>query len=152
MTLPRQTFARKIVRMRGYTREQAIVEVASVDGVSYEEAARRYDEASDQQVRRSVGQHKRHMNAKSAWDSARFLVFILADKTSGMACPNDLRQVSERAGWGTEFGFNSTGRAFREFVLPMVREGLLSEVRDEEDHLTGYLLTDAGQQAMKELL
>lgn len=54
--LPARTFARQIVSMAGYTREQAIIEIASIDGVDQAEAARRYDLALAQRHRRSDAQ------------------------------------------------------------------------------------------------
>jgi hypothetical protein len=144
-TLPRKTFARKIISMMGYSRDEAIIEIVSIDKCSAEEAGRRYDLAVKQKVRRSVAQEKRHYNAKRAVELAKDLVLILARNNGLFACPKDLSLVSGRAGWGYAEGFDSTGRAYREFVLPFKRDGLLEEKRDEEDKLVGYTITDAGK-------
>lgn len=144
-TLPRKTFARKIISMMGYSRDDAIIEIVSIDKCSAEEAGRRYDLAVKQSVRRSMAQTKRHADAKFAVELARDLVLVLAQKNGVFACPNDLKLVSYRAGWGMDLGPDSTGRAFREFVLPFKRDGLLVEKRDEDDKLVGYTITDAGE-------
>lgn len=143
-TLPRKTFARKIISMMGYSREDAIVEIASIDKCSVTEAGRRYDLAVKQSVRRSIAQTKRHADAKLTVEAARDLVLILARNNGVFRCPKDLKVVSERAGWGYSEGYDSSGRVYRDFVLPFRRDGLLEEKRDEDDRLIGYTITDAG--------
>jgi len=150
-TLPRTTFARKIVTMQGYGREQAITEIASVDAIAREEAARRYDAALAQHIRRSVGQSMRHYDARARRTieaevaarrnaECRALVLRIAQRSGMFACPEHLRDVSAHAGWGRDVGADSTGRAYVDFVLPLVREGLLSEHRDDDDRLRGYVI------------
>ena len=147
-SLPRKTFARKIVRMLGYTRETAIHEIVWVDDVNEEEAARRYDEALRQQDNRAAGQYRRHANAKRARERARFSILLRAGSPAGFMLPRDLRSISEMAGWGWVEGFHSTGRVFREWILPLVRNGILADIRDDDGRLIGYRLTDKGQSSL----
>jgi hypothetical protein len=149
--LPRKSFARKIISMMGYSRDDAIIEIASIDKCSSEEAGQRYDLAIKQSVRRSMAQTKRHADAKLAVELARDLVLILARNNDLFACPKDLLVVSQRAGWGYSESFTSSGRVYREFVLPFKREGMLTEKRDEDGKLVGYTITDAGLTFLKNL-
>lgn len=144
MALPRKTFARKIISMMGYSREDAINEIVHIDKCSPEEAGRRYDLAVSQSVKRSMGQKMRRANAEHRIVLARDLVLVLAKNNGMFACPRDLKVVSERAGWGYSEGFETSGRVYREFVLPFKREGLLAEERDEDEKLVGFRITKAG--------
>lgn len=115
-----------------------------MDGVDPEEAARRYGLAIDQHIRRSAGQMKRRKRADDGRNAARDLVLKLARNRGLFACPDDLVAISTRAGWGGQPGHDTTGRAYREFVLQLERDGLLVEKRGEDDKLIGYTLTDSG--------
>ena len=150
-TLPRKTFARKIIAMMGYDRDQAITEIVSIDRCSADEAGRRYDLALKQKIRRSAGQAKRHSNAKLAVDLARDLVLILARDNGQFNCPADLTVVSERAGWGYSIGYETSGRVYRELVLPFKQDGLLDEVRDEDEKLVGYKITALGVKFLNDI-
>jgi hypothetical protein len=149
-SLPKKTFARKIVTFQGYSRDQAINDIAYVDGVDQDEAARRHDVAIAQRTRRSVGQTIRQRNVRNAITAARNFVLLIAQANGLFACPGDLAAISDRAGWGDEIGPDTTGRAYREFVLQLEREGLLAEKRNEDDRLIGYTLTDAGVQYLEQ--
>jgi hypothetical protein len=144
-TLPKKTFAKKIVSMSGWSRESSIVEIASYDGVTEKEAARRHDLALAQKFNRSMAQRNRYRATRDAIALAKDLVLIIASQQYYFTLPKDLVEVSIKAGWGASMGFDSTGRVYREFVMPMEREGLLAEKRDDEDRLIGYTITESGR-------
>lgn len=64
MSLPRKTFARKILTLKGYSFEQMIVEVASYDCVSLDEAQRRLNIAWEQHLNRCGAQFVRRRREK----------------------------------------------------------------------------------------
>jgi len=145
MTLPRKTFARAIITMMGYTDEQEIGEVMYADKVDRAEAIRRIAVAREQHKNRSVAQFLRHYRRKDKLKDARRRVLSIAYHEGKLFCRRDLRRIALFAGWDTA----DTGRPFREICLPLCREGLTAELRDEDDRFVGYTLTDAGR---KELL
>lgn len=145
MALPRKTFARQIITMMGYTDEQEIGEVMYADKVDRVEAARRLAEAKEQHKNRSVAQFVRHCKAKDRIKDARHKVLAIAHHDGRFLCAKDLTRIALFAGWNTD----DTGRPFREICLPLFREGLIQEFRDEDERFVGYTITDAGR---KELL
>lgn len=60
MNLPMDSFARKIVGLKGWTPDEMANEVSGLDGVTIEEATRRVEEAQRQRLNRIVGQKLRH--------------------------------------------------------------------------------------------
>lgn len=70
MSLPRKSFARKIIRMKGYTTEEEITEVACLDKVSREEAAQRIELARAESKNRSVAQYLRQCKARDRVEQA----------------------------------------------------------------------------------
>jgi len=152
MSLPKKTFARKIITMRGYSNEEEIVEVAYIDGVSRDEAARRVAEAREQSKNRSVAQYVRHRKAKDKVEDARRRVLSIAHHYGQFLCAEELENIAFIANWKAPtgvFGYWDTGRVFREICRPFEKAGMLQELRNDEDRFIGYTITDAGR---KELL
>jgi site-specific DNA-cytosine methylase len=155
MSLPRNTFARRIINLKGYTTEEEITEVAYADKVSREEAARRIKEDLEQSGRRSAAQWLRHTRAKNKVASARQRILAIAHHEGRFLCAERLEDIAFDANWrsppgGFSQSYWDTGRVFRELCRPMEKAGLLAELRDpEEDRFIGYTITDAGR---KELL
>lgn len=152
MSLPRKTFARRIITMRGYSDEQEIGEVMHADKVDREEAVRRLTEAKVQQMNRSVAQYVRHCKAKDRVDEARRQVLALAHHRGQFLCAEQLENIAFIARWKApagSFGYWDTGRVFREICRPLAKAGMLEELRDEDDRFVGYTITAAGR---KELL
>lgn len=138
--LPKKSFARKIIRMRGYTDEQTIMEVAYLDRVSAEEAAVRIRLAREQSARRSVAQRRRRWLESRKLDEARRLVLRIAHEEGEFVCARDLVRVAILLP-GRRI---DTGAAFRKVCLPLKRDGLVTELRDDEDRFIGYVITEAG--------
>lgn len=134
-----------MVRLNGWTRSDAIIEIAAFDDVDEAEAARRYDLATQQMINRMVGQHRRHDLAKSAIEDARDLLLAIAYHSGEFICSKDLSRISYKAGWGSRVGPDSTGRVMKDIIFPMEKSGLINEVRDADDKFTGYRLTDMGR-------
>lgn len=149
MSLPRKTFARQITSMIGYTDEQEIGEVMYADKVDRTEAVRRIAEAKEQRKNRSAAQFVRHLKEKAhrkdCINEARRKVLSIAHHDGKFLCTKDLPRIALFAEWSMD----DTGRPFREICLPLFREGLIQEFRDEDDRFVGYTITDAGR---KELL
>lgn len=143
--IPRKSFARQMIRLNGWVREDAIREIAHMDKVDETEAARRYDTAVQQMINRMVGQSRRRDKAKMAIDDARMFAISIAFHKGAFLCSRDLSDISYKAGWGVSIGFDSTGRAMREIIEPLEKDGLFSELRDADDKFIGYILTPAGQ-------
>lgn len=143
--IPKNSLAHKMVRLNGWTRSDAIIEIAAFDKVDETEAARRYDLATQQMLNRMVGQHRRHDRAKSAIDDARNLVLAIAYHNGTFICSKDLPRISYKAGWGSMVGPESTGRVMKDIIFPMEKSGLISEVQDADDKFIGYRLTDTGR-------
>lgn len=152
MSLPKDSYARKIVTLRGYSNEEEIVEVVWIDGVSHDEAARRVAKAREQSKNRSVAQCVRHYKAKYKVEEARRHVLSVAHHRGQFLCADELENIAYIANWKAPaggFGYWDTGRVFREICRPLERAGMLQELRDEEDRFIGYTITDGGR---KELL
>lgn len=138
MNLPKSSRARTIVAMRGYTNEEEIGEVMYDDKVPYDEAVRRLAVARTQHINRSVGQYVRFRRAKDAVDEARQRVLAIAQRPGGFICDKELEDVASIAKWKTPTGTGDTGRVFRDILLPLEREGVLTEIRDEDAKFIGY--------------
>lgn len=145
MSLPRKTFARQIITMMGYTAEQEIGEVMHPDKVDRAEAMRRLAEAKEQRINRSAAPFVRHCKAKDRIRDARRNVLSIAHHKGPFLCVQNLPGIALVAGWNID----DTGKPFREICLPLFREGLIQEFRNEDDRFVGYTITDAGR---KELL
>ena len=150
MSLPRKTYARTIIRRDGYTEAEQAIEVASIDGVSLEEAARRVAEAKKQRINRSIAQTARHQEEKYQVEKARTEVLIIACRPTGFLCAKELENIARIAGWKSPreirlFGdadqWWDTGRVFREICRPFEKAGLLQEICDEDDNFIGYRCT-----------
>ncbi|CDQ10567.1 protein of unknown function [Acidithiobacillus ferrivorans] len=153
MSLPKKSFAREIIAMRGYSNEEEIVEVACIDGVSHTEAARRVAEAREQSRNRSMAQRMRHWKAKNKVEAARRQVLSIAHHRDQFLCADELENIGFTANWkapdnASGFSYWDTGRVFREICRPLEKAGMLQELR-KEDRFVGYTITDAGR---KELL
>ncbi|MEC4749874.1 hypothetical protein [Methylomicrobium sp. Wu6] len=143
--IPKNSLAHKMVRLNGWTKTDAIIEIAHFDKVDETEATRRYDLATQQMINRMVGQHRRHDRAKFAMDDARYLVLAIAYHDGTFICSKDLPRISYKAGWGSLVGTKSTGRVMKEIIFPMEKSGLITEERDADDKFIGYRLTDQGR-------
>lgn len=151
MSLPRKTFARKIITMIGYSPEEQIVEVAYIDNVSREEAARRVAEAIEQRKNRSVAQYVRHCKRKDRVEAARRRVLSIAHHHGQFLCADELESIAYMADWKTPlggFGYWDTGRVFREICRPLEKSGLLQELRNDDDRFIGYTITEAGRREL----
>lgn len=145
-SIPVKSLAHKMVRLNGWLRSDAINEIAHWDQVDEKEAERRYDVALQQWINRSVGQYRRQNKIKMAVKSARDLALSIAYHEGAFICSRDLSRVSQEAGWGCLTGFDSTGRAMRDIIDPLEKEGLFIELRTvEDDKFIGYTLTDSGR-------
>jgi len=144
MSLPRKSFARQGITMMGYTDEQEIGEVMHADKVDRAEAERRIALAKQQHQNRSVAQFVRHCKAKDRINDARRKVLAIAHHDGLFLCVKDLPRIALFAEWNTD----DTGRPFREICLPLHKEGLIQEFRDEDDHFVGYTITDAGRKEL----
>lgn len=133
-----------MVRLNGWSREDAINEIAGFDGVDENEAERRFDAARKQLINRVVGQSRRWNKAKMAIEDARLFALGIAYHKGPFLCARDLPSISGKAGWGNSIGYNSTGRAMRKIIEPLEKEGLFSEWYDG-DKFVGYVLTDLGR-------
>ena len=133
-----------MVRLNGWSREDAIYEIASFDGVDGSEAERRFDAARKQLINRIVGQGRRWNKAKMAIEDAQLVALGIAYHMGSFLCARDLTSISGKAGWGYLIGYNSTGRAMRKIIEPLEKEGLFSELYDG-DKFVGYVLTDLGR-------
>lgn len=133
-----------MVRLNGWSREDAIYEIAGFDGVDESEAERRFDIARKQLINRIVGQGRRWNKAKMAIEDARNLALGIAYHKGQFLCARDLPCISGKAGWGYSIGYNSTGRAMRKIIELLEKEGLFSELH-VGDKFVGYVLTDLGQ-------
>lgn len=78
-SLPKESYARKIDRLKGYSRDEAIITIASVDGVSLEVAASRYALAETQRRHRSLAQTLRRGRDKAALDTLRWRVLCICE-------------------------------------------------------------------------
>lgn len=144
-SIPKNSLAHKMVRLNGWIRSDAIIEIAAFDNVDEAEAARRYDLATQQMINRIVGLRRRHDLAKSVMEDARNLVLAIAYHDGTFICSKDLPRISYKAGWGSMVGPESTGRVMKDIIFPMEKSGLITEVRDADDKFTGYRLTDTGR-------
>lgn len=144
-SIPKRSLAHKIVRLNGWTRDDAIFEIAGFDNIDESEAARRYDLATQQMINRMVGQRRRHDRATSAVEDARNLILAIAYHNGVFNCSKDLTRIACQAGWGSAVNHKSTGRVMKELIFPMEKSGLISEARDDDDSFIGYTLTDFGQ-------
>lgn len=144
MSLPSKTFARQIITMMGYSAEQEIGEVMYADKVDRAEAVRRLAEARQQSMNRSVAQYMRHCRAKDRVNDARRHVLAIAYHEGRFMCAKDLSRIALIAKWD----ILDTGRPFRDICLPLYREGLIQELRDEDDRFVGYTITDAGRKQL----
>ncbi|MBM4206781.1 MAG: hypothetical protein FJ190_01785 [Gammaproteobacteria bacterium] len=144
-SIPKNSLAHKMVRLNGWTRSDAIIEIAGFDKVDEAEAARRYDLATRQMINRMIGQRRRHDRAKYAMEEARNLVLAIAYHDCAFICSKDLPRISYKAGWGSLVGPESTGRVMKDIIIPMEKSGFISEVRDADDKFIGYCLTDTGR-------
>jgi len=108
------------------------------DKVPYDEAVRRLAVARTQHINRSVGQYVRFRRAKDAVDEARQRVLAIAQRPGGFICDKELEDVASIAKWKTPTGTGDTGRVFRDILLPLEREGVLTEIRDEDAKFIGY--------------
>jgi hypothetical protein len=143
-SIPRNSLAHQMVRLNGWSREDAIYEIAGFDGVDENEAERRFDAARKQLINRIVGQSRRWNKAKMAIEDARFVALGIAYHKGQFLCARDLPSISGKAGWGYSIGYNSTGRAMRKIIEPLEKEGLFSELYDG-DKFVGYVLSDLGR-------
>lgn len=143
-SIPKNSLAHKLVRLNGWTRFDAILEIAGFDNVDEIEAARRYDEATRQMINRIAGQRLRHDKANQAVEDARNLVLAIAYHSGVFICSKDLTRISYKAGWGSTVSPKSTGRVMKDLIFPMEKSGLITEVRDDDDKFIGYALTDSG--------
>jgi hypothetical protein len=143
--LPKKSLAHKIVRLNGWTRSDAIIEIAGFDNVDETEAARRYDLATQQMINRMVGQRRRLDRATSAVEDARNLILAIAYHSGVFNCSKDLTRIACKAGWGSAVSSKTTGRVMKELIFPMEKSGFITEVRDDNDHFIGYTLTESGQ-------
>jgi len=150
MSVPRNSYARKIVRLYGWSDEDSISSIVDIDGVDRDEATRRYQEARIQQSNRAKGQIVRKLKsdrkANQGIYEARLHVLSRAYHHGKYLCKTDLGMTALYAGWSIS---DDTGKAFSKICLPLEREGLIHELRDDDDRLIGYTITDAGR---KELL
>jgi hypothetical protein len=144
MSFPRKSFARQIITMMGYTDEQEIGEVMYADKVDRTEAVRRLAEAKEQRRNRSAAQFVRHCKEKDRINDARRKVLSIAYHDGQFLCAKDLSRIALFAGWP----LTDTGRPFREICMPLFKEGLTQEFRDEDDRFVGYTLTDAGRKEL----
>lgn len=151
MSLPKNSFARKIITMQGYTDEQAVGEVMHADKVSHDEALCRLAEAKAQHINRSAGQYVRYCRAKDAVDEARQQVLRIAQRPGGFICSKELEGIAAIAKWATPAGAGDTGRVFRDILLPLEREGAFREIRDEDAKFIGYIMTDEGRKKLSEV-
>lgn len=150
MPLPRSSFARTVVSLRGYNTEQMIGEVASVDGVDRDEARRRVMLALEQQRNRSVAQAVRHSKRRARFELALRQALSIALHRGRFLCAQDMASIGAELGWsapGAGDALWDTGRVFREVCCPLERAGLFAELRDEDERFIGYTLTDAGRRA-----
>lgn len=134
-----------MVRLNGWIRSDAIIEIAAFDKVDETEAARRYDLATQQMINRMIGQRRRHDSAISAIDNARNLVLAIAYHDGAFICSKDLLRISYKAGWGSMVGPKSTGRVMKDIIFPMETSGHIAEVHDADGKFIGYRLTDMGR-------
>lgn len=151
MSLPRKTFARKIINMIGYSEDEQINEVAYIDEVSQEEAARRVAEAKAQSRRRSVAQFMRHCRAKDRVEEARRRVLSIAHHEGRFLCESELENIAYIAQWRSptyDYGYWDTGRVFREICRPLEKDGLIAELRNEDERFIGYVITEAGKKVL----
>ena len=144
-SIPRNSFARIMIRLNGWGREEAIREIVGIDHVDFIEAERRYETAQKQLIDRAIGQARRQDKIKSAIKNARNRALAITYHYGQFVCSKDLPTISNIADWGYSVGFNSTGRAMREIVAPLEKEGSLSELYDEDGKFIGYTLTDTGR-------
>lgn len=140
MSLPRKSYARRVINLRGWLQHEMVQEVMCQDKCDEAEASRRVDEAIRQQIRRSVGQERRRAREKSKRETADYIVLFYA-KTF-FDCRKDIQRIARIVGW------NDLGKVFREIVLPLERQGLLCMAYDDE-RFVGYTLTDAGLERLK---
>ena len=130
MSLPRKSYARRVINLRGWLQHEMVQEVMCQDKC----------EAIRQQIRRSVGQERRRAREKSKRETADYIVLFYA-KTF-FDCRKDIQRIARIVGW------NDLGKVFREIVLPLERQGLLCMAYDDE-RFVGYTLTDAGLERLK---
>jgi len=85
-SLPKESYARKIVRLKGHSRDEAIITIASIDGVSLDVAASRYDLAEAQRLNRSRSQTLRQGRDKAALDTLRWRVLCICEAAGKLHC------------------------------------------------------------------
>jgi len=72
--MKKASFAKKMVRLFGYTREQAITEIAAVDGITQEEARTAYDHALiELHARQLAARTRSEMEKLAIRDAKRYL-------------------------------------------------------------------------------
>lgn len=136
MALPAKTFARKIVSMSGYSANEMVTEVASIDGVDRVEAARRVKVALEQRTRRSVAQQVRGMRQRDALESLRWSVLCRCEvaRTQAHGAYKDLVEIDEsllrELAWEYKDAVRATDAPASEWVREQViehlnREGLI---------------------------
>jgi hypothetical protein len=96
-------------------------------------------------INRMVGQRRRHDRATSAVEDARNLILAIAYHSGVFNCSKDLTRIASKAGWGSAASPKTTGRVMKELIFPMEKSGVITEVRDDNDHFIGYTLTESGQ-------
>lgn len=148
MSVPRNSYARKVVQLYGWSDEDAINAIVDIDRVDLEEATRRYQGAVQQQRNRSKGQIVRKlqgdMKTGHQRHEARMHVLATAYHKGRYTCKEDLGMTALTAGWSIS---DDTGKAFAKICLPLEREGLIRALI-EDDHLVGYTITDAGREEL----
>ncbi len=147
-SLPRKSFARKIVGMIGYSVEQEIIEVASIDGVDREEAVRRIAKAKEHRMKRSIAQRVRWHKTKAKIEDARRTVLLIAYHRGPFLCADEMENIACIAGWKAPTGspfYWDTGRVFREICRPLEKLGLLHEFCNDDERFVGYTITEKGR-------
>lgn len=150
-SLPLNSFARKIIKMQGYSAEQEVIEVASIDKISQEEAAWRIAKAREQSASRAAGQHIRMNKVARTSDELRMHVLASAHRNGEFRCATELEPLAilaSRKAPPPVFGRWDARRIFRTICLPLHKEGLLREVYDEGSFI-GYTLTEAGRKELR---
>ena len=143
-SIPRNSLAHQMVRLNGWSREDAIYEIAGFDGVDENEAERRFDAARKQLINRIVGQSRRWNKAKMAIEDARFVALGIAYHKGQFLCAEIFfRSISGKAGWGYSIGYNSND-TMRYNHRTAGKEGLFSQLYDG-DKFVRYVLTGLGR-------
>lgn len=86
----------------------------------------------------------RHFKQGRAIEEAKLKVLSIAYHEGKFLCRRDLSLIAIYANWSS----TDIGRPFREICLPMEREGLIQQFRDDDDKFVGYTITDAGRRML----